>query len=255
LYKIQPNSLIVGKNLVYLPTCHSTNDVARDLIHLSPPPDGTVVISGAQTAGKGLRGNSWHVEPHMNLTFSVILFPVWLTPPRIFDLTLAMSLGVLKALHALGFPQTLIKWPNDIYSPAGKIGGMLVEPSWSGTTCSSCIVGIGLNVNQTTWNLPRVSSLALETGNTWELSHVLNQVLESLDVQYQKLANPSFRDTALPLYYTNLLGYQKLRRYRANNQEFYASILSIDAWGHLEMVGRHQERYSFDLKEVEFCWD
>lgn len=247
--------MIVGKNLVYLPTCHSTNDVARELIHHSPLPDGTVVISGAQTAGKGLRGNSWHVEPHMNLTFSVILYPSWLTPQRIFDITLAMSLGVLQALHALGLPQTHIKWPNDIYSPSGKIGGMLIEPSWSGTTCSSCIVGIGLNVNQITWNLPRVSSLALESGNTWELSHVLNQVLESLDGQYQKLAIPSFRKMALPLYYANLLGFQKLRRYRANDQEFQASIVGLDAWGHLEMIDPNQKRYSFDLKEVEFCWD
>jgi len=247
--------LIVGKNLVDLPTCHSTNDIARELIHQSPPQEGTVVITGVQTAGKGLRGNAWQVEPHQNLTFSVILYPTWLAPTQAFDLTLAMSLGVLEALQTLGLAHAQIKWPNDVYLSSGKVGGMLIEPTWSGNTCSSCVVGIGLNINQFQWPLPRATSLAKETGKTWSLSFVLTHLLESLDRSYQAMMLPEFRSSALKRYYQHLIGFEQLRRYQANGQSFWATLQGVDPWGRLALIDTAGTSSYYDVKEVEFCWD
>lgn len=256
MYKIQPNSSIVGKNLIYLPTCHSTNDVAKELIQQNDPLEGTVVITGVQTAGKGLRGNSWEIEPHANLTFSVILYPAWLLPQRIFDLTVAMSVGVLQALRAVGVRSTQIKWPNDIYINQKKVGGMLLEPSWVGNHCSSCIVGIGLNVNQTHWEqAPRATSLALETDQNWDLEKLLPTLLESLDWAYRLVQNPDLRSSLYEIYFENLLGYRQWRRFRIGNEELIAQIQGLDDWGRLRLLTEARKELFFDVKEIEFCWD
>jgi len=69
LHKIPANTLFLGKNLVFMPECHSTNSFALKLCQQSPlTADGTVVITSNQTAGRGQRGSTWQSEPGMNLT-------------------------------------------------------------------------------------------------------------------------------------------------------------------------------------------
>ncbi len=42
-----------------------------------------------------------------------------------------------------------IKWPNDIYVADRKICGILIENSITANGINHCIVGMGINVNQT----------------------------------------------------------------------------------------------------------
>ena len=47
-------------------------------------------------------------------------------------------------------PQTPeIKWPNDIYVGDKKICGVLIENRLEGHRIKDCVIGIGLDVNQT----------------------------------------------------------------------------------------------------------
>jgi BirA family biotin operon repressor/biotin-[acetyl-CoA-carboxylase] ligase len=39
-----------------------------------------------------------------------------------------------------------LKWPNDLYLPGGKLGGILVESRWRGTRPEWTAIGIGINV-------------------------------------------------------------------------------------------------------------
>src|SRR5947209_19906037 len=60
--------------LVYLPATPSTNTHARTLAGEGAP-HGTVVITDAQTAGRGRLGRTWRVPPCTGLTLSMILRP------------------------------------------------------------------------------------------------------------------------------------------------------------------------------------
>ena len=57
MYKLIENTQIVGKEIIFLPTCHSTNEMAATLSDLKKLSEGTVIITDNQTKGKGQRGN------------------------------------------------------------------------------------------------------------------------------------------------------------------------------------------------------
>src|SRR5213079_1854485 len=78
LYKILAKTLFVGQRLVFVPECQSTNTLLFDLASKSALPEGTVVITSNQFAGRGQRGNTWQAAAGMNLTFSVLLKPSFL---------------------------------------------------------------------------------------------------------------------------------------------------------------------------------
>jgi BirA family transcriptional regulator, biotin operon repressor / biotin---[acetyl-CoA-carboxylase] ligase len=98
LYKIPAKSLFVGKNLVFLPECHSTNTYLLDLVRQNPQPEGTLVITNNQTAGRGQRSNQWHTEAGQNLTFSILLSPKFLSIRNQFLLSKAVALAVADTI-------------------------------------------------------------------------------------------------------------------------------------------------------------
>ncbi len=55
-------------------------------------------------------------------------------------LEIALNILQMPSLHSLNLQ---VKWPNDLYSPQGKWGGILVEPLSS----NQAIVGVGINLN------------------------------------------------------------------------------------------------------------
>ena len=63
----------VGWRLEYRAVLGSTQDVARQLARAGAP-EGTVVLAGRQTAGRGRLGR-WFVSPRGGLYFTVILRP------------------------------------------------------------------------------------------------------------------------------------------------------------------------------------
>ncbi len=82
LYKILAKTLFVGKRIVFMPSCHSTNDVASQLVDKENIVEGTIIITDNQTRGRGQLDNKWETEPKMNLTFSIILKPHFITALR-----------------------------------------------------------------------------------------------------------------------------------------------------------------------------
>lgn len=60
----------------------STNNYLRGLVGKEQLPEGSVVVTDFQTAGRGQVGNSWESEGGRNLMFSVILYPDFLPANR-----------------------------------------------------------------------------------------------------------------------------------------------------------------------------
>ncbi|MBY0370029.1 biotin--[acetyl-CoA-carboxylase] ligase [bacterium] len=123
----------------------STNVELRRLHKKGQAGQGTVLIAGAQTAGRGRGENRWH-SPRGGLFFSVLLTP--LQAKRATDLSLLAGVAVAQTVRNL-LPKAVdvgLKWPNDCLLNWKKVGGILCEvipESKEGL----CVVGVGINVN------------------------------------------------------------------------------------------------------------
>ncbi|MCC6998001.1 MAG: biotin--[acetyl-CoA-carboxylase] ligase [Deltaproteobacteria bacterium] len=131
----------------------SSNDVAAELARAGAA-HGTVVVAGAQTAGRGRQGHRWHSPPGRALYLSVVLRPA-LRPQAVPPITLAAGIAVCEALNAWG-ARASIKWPNDVLAgtPARKVAGILTEMSTRGDEVAHVILGIGVNVLSTQQDFP-----------------------------------------------------------------------------------------------------
>lgn len=252
--KIQPKTLFVGKNIVYLPTCHSTNDIASEKIQNGEGIDGTIVITDHQTSGRGQRGNTWEATKAQNITMSLILRPSFLRPYEQFDLNMAISTGIYSFFAACGVSGVSIKWPNDIYINDKKAGGILIESTISGSSLNYSVIGIGLNINQTEFSNPRATSLALETGKTgMSLIELIEQLCHYLESAYL-LLKKGHKEEIRKRYLEIMFRFGLLSRFRDADGTFLGTIRGVDSAGKLIIEGGIQEK-SYDIKEIEYLFD
>jgi len=239
----------VGKNLVFVPDCHSTNSLAMDLGQRAATAEGTVVITDNQYSGRGQRGNLWISEPGKNLTFSIFLKPN-IRPDQQFILTQVVALAVADYIRSktLGVK---IKWPNDILVNEKKICGILIESSLSGAMVQFVIAGVGVNINQAVFQNPRATSLKLETGKEFNLNSELHELLHALEVRFLQLREGS----ATKLQQDYLHGLYRLgeqHEFKSGPELFQGSIESVDEQGRLQVkIGATTK--AFNLKEISFA--
>ena len=235
--------------IVRFDSLESTNKYC-EVLDLVQVEDFTCYWAMEQTAGIGQRDNHWESAPGENLTFSLVLHPTFLPADRQFKLTEALSL----ALHDFLSPFTFhlspsIKWPNDINVGKKKICGTLVSTRLQGSTITSAICGIGLNVNQTSFPdwVPNPTSLALLTGRHYELESLLHHLLNCLQRRYEALrhgANPEEE------YLSHLLNLGVQARYKYNEEVIDAVITGVDRHGHLMLTVNDGRRLTCGMKEI-----
>lgn len=88
-----------GRNLVYLETVDSTNDLAKKLADQGAP-EGTLVVADEQTGGKGRRGRAWCTPKGSAIAMTIVLRPD-IRPELASMVTLVMGLSVAKAWEPL----------------------------------------------------------------------------------------------------------------------------------------------------------
>ncbi len=138
--------MTIGSEFLFFKTLPSTNTRAVYLLKNQELADGTIVYTHFQSAGRGQMENRWESEDGKNLLFSIITFPVMIIPNDQFLISMTISLGICDFLKRYtGFYS--IKWPNDIYVGNDKIAGILIENSIMGEQIEHSIVGIGININ------------------------------------------------------------------------------------------------------------
>ncbi|MGL5319047.1 MAG: biotin--[acetyl-CoA-carboxylase] ligase [Bacteroidales bacterium] len=230
----------------------STNSYLRSLSQEKDVEEGTLVWSASQTRGRGQRGNFWESEPDKNLTFSLILYPDFLHARDQFYLSELVAVSL--ATELLKFDEEItIKWPNDIYWREKKIAGILIENDLLADHLSKCIIGIGLNVNQTEFrsDAPNPVSLKQITGLHCDLESLLDRIASRIYTNYLNLISEG--PVALHDKYMHYLyrreGYHS---YRDDQGEFRARILSVQSSGHLQLKTDSGETRVYGFKEVEF---
>lgn len=241
--------------IVYVDEAASTNTLLASRI--SGFEHGSALAAHRQTAGRGQRGNSWESEPGKNLTFSVLLCPSAITASRQFELSQIVSLALVNVLREkLATEEVYVKWPNDIYYKDKKLAGILIENALTGPRIKHSIVGIGLNVNQQTFesDAPNPVSMTNITGETYELDSLLEtiirRIVEDFDAYEQ---NPA--PIKLAACYRYLLwrgeGYWPYRD-TASGSEFKARIAAISPTGHLTLAHESGAFRTYSFKEVDF---
>ncbi len=177
----------VGRPFLYFNEIDSTN---RQL-HQLPKEQfthGIVACADHQTSGRGQGIKAWHSQTGQNLLFSVGLCPN--DSHRLILLTLSIAEKIAEFISTITALPVRIKWPNDILVDGSKLGGILTETLFLGSTLERVIIGIGLNVNQSEFphfedsNALQAVSLAQLTGVEWNRSSLLVQLCEHIEKAY-----------------------------------------------------------------------
>jgi BirA family biotin operon repressor/biotin-[acetyl-CoA-carboxylase] ligase len=165
----------------------STNTAAADWARAGAA-EGSVVVTEYQSEGRGRHGRAWDAQKGQNLMFSVVLRPT-LAPDRLGLITVAASVAVAEAIDDFVSPhRAALKWPNDVLLEGRKTCGMLLESSFSGQqTADVVVLGVGLNVNQTTFPdalADSATSLRLTTGRPVPRPSLFARLLGRLEARY-----------------------------------------------------------------------
>jgi BirA family biotin operon repressor/biotin-[acetyl-CoA-carboxylase] ligase len=250
------NKPIIGSHIIELKQIASTNVYTDKLLHSKKPEEGTVIIAYKQTKGKGQDQNAWESEANKNLTFSIILYPVFLNPSEQFRLIEMASLGITDFIKTL-FSSDLeikIKWPNDIYIGDRKLCGTLVQNSIVGTTLTECIIGIGLNVNQVKFlsDAPNPVSLKQITGVNYNLQQCLKELCFCIDYRYEQLKNKLYSQLETD-YLSILYRFNELHDFIIHDNKVQARITGITNFGQLILESSDHKKYECGMKEVVYC--
>jgi len=160
-----------------------------------PLPGGVACLAGSGSGFHGFKGRSWAAVPG-NLHLALHLAPRQEVDRFGIAFTILAALSVVDALNQIAGLEgrAQIKWVNDILLDDAKVGGILAYSQSQGTTVTSAILGIGVNVETTpvvepTPFVPRVSSVRdfLPTCGPDLRERTLRSLLRALGENYETL--------------------------------------------------------------------
>jgi BirA family biotin operon repressor/biotin-[acetyl-CoA-carboxylase] ligase len=182
--------------VLYYPVATSTNDLAMRLADQGFG-DGTLVIAGHQTAGRGRSGHTWFSPAGAGLYFSLLLEASPGTGDWTPLVTLAAGVAIAEGLHAASGLPVRIKWPNDlVVAPSGavrgarKLAGILAEGRTERGQLERIVLGAGINVRSVAWPDAigaRATSLEDELGRRVDAGIVLGAVIARLSTWIERL--------------------------------------------------------------------
>ena len=237
-------------------TLESTNAYLQNLLNEGVDIVDNIVVTDFQTSGKGQGKNVWQSEDGKNLLFSIALDMSFLKAENQFLLTQMISVAMINVLKKYLPEESLfIKWPNDIYFNSKKIAGILIKNEIKGIMMGTSIIGIGLNVNQTSFdeNLPNPISMKMITGNDFNLETILNDIcIELQALSYEPYRNAHNSQLTTHSYIKHLYRYQQWASYEHEGVVKEMMIIGYDQFGRLLLKEKNDREVVCDLKEISF---
>ena len=125
----------------------STNALLREQAAQGAP-EGTVLLTGCQSQGRGRLGRSFFSPADTGVYLSVLLRPHWETPGQARSLTTLAALAACQAVTEIAGRQAQIKWVNDVFLEGRKVAGILTEAALSmeDGTLDYAVLGVGFNL-------------------------------------------------------------------------------------------------------------
>ncbi|HZY95332.1 MAG TPA: biotin--[acetyl-CoA-carboxylase] ligase [Candidatus Bathyarchaeia archaeon] len=206
----------------------STNTTARRHAE-NGKPEWTVVVSGSQSNGRGRQGATWQ-SPRGGLWFTIILRPIIPTESAPTIQFLAGN-GLLNGIRAVTGLAPRVKWPNDILVDSKKLAGILVETKTSSAHIEYALIGIGLNLNLASNQIP---SGAISTHmlllRKLDPKHVLKKILQSIQSECDQPFNP---ERIMAQWWKNCIHRDKLVTIKRGKTSLSGRNSAIDNQGRL----------------------
>lgn len=233
-----------GTRFSQIRVVNETGSTNKDLLDagLAGAPEGQVLVTGHQTAGRGRQGRTWHDDPGSSLLCSVLLRP---DPGWASLIPLATGLAVVEGVAVASGVRADLKWPNDVLVTTSgsadqmqgerKLCGILAEAAGTADALI-VVVGFGLNLR---WRgeLPadvsaRSIDLASLADRPIDRFDVLAPILIALE---QRLAQLETGGSANLLndYRTRCLSIGRRVRFDTPRGELTGVVTGIDASGGL----------------------
>ena len=199
LLSLLPGHPVIGRDIRVFEQTDSTNDVVERLA-LDGVKEGVVVFAESQNKGRGRLGRKWLSPSRKGLWFSVLLRPD-VAPQAVTQLTIAAATALARAIQRQTHLAPEIKWPNDILIRGKKVAGILTELSAELDHVKYVILGVGMDVNLNTADLPpdlrkTATSLKIEAGQAISRAELAVACLQELDADYARLCQDQFPSVA-----------------------------------------------------------
>jgi len=252
-------------SFIILDSVDSTNNYAMAKVHAGLANHGDAYFTFNQTGGKGQRGKKWHTGNGENIALSIITDPSELHIHEQFKLSAAVAVACVDFFSLFAGTETTIKWPNDIYWRDRKAGGILIENvighgqhskkkeagTYSGAYWKYSVVGIGININQTSFenNLNKAISLKQITGQDFDIILLAQQLHLLVLNSFNQLLTEPF-EKILQQYNERLFKRNQAVQLKKGNIVFSTTIKEVTENGQLFTVDLIDNL--FDFGEVEW---
>lgn len=229
------DTCIIGRRVLFYPSVTSTMDIARREARQGAA-EGTVVVAGEQTAGRGRLQRIWY-SPEGNIALSLVLRPDLAALPC---LVMIASLAVVRGIGEVTGLKARIKWPNDVLIDGEKVCGIMIENEVVGNRVSFAIIGIGINVALRPSDIDEIAGAA--TSLEQELGSAVMPValVKSLLTEFERLylALPD-NESIYSAWRDSLVTLGKRVTVRSGGDILYGVAESVDRTGALFL--RHDE--------------
>ena len=244
------SAISIGNPFTELSEVDSTNNYAMAQALQGSATHGHAWFAWRQTAGKGSRGKVWATDDAQNIILSALIHPFSLNSNHHFYLSAAIALATCDFFKKYAGEETRIKWPNDIYWRDRKAAGILIENSIHSTTWQWSVAGIGININQTEFDISLANPISLKqiTGKIYDLILLAKELCQFLQQRYRQLQLA--KETILQDYNSVMYKKEKIVRMRKNNIVFDCIVKEVNAFGQLEITNGLQQFLEFG--EVEW---
>jgi len=245
-------SVIDFNSIIKLDSVDSTNNYATKRLVSENWIEGTIVLAGEQTRGKGQMTNSWESEKGKNLLASIVLYPNSIQVQNQFEISKVVALAVYDVVSHY-IDKVSIKWPNDIYAGDKKISGILIENAIIGNKISWVVAGVGLNINQIQFrsNAPNPVSLSMITDCEYDLNEIVTLFQHSINRWYNLLSDNA---TAIidNTFLDRMYRFGKEAPFRDDEGTFTGTILGVNDLGQLMIEKQNGLVSTYSFKEVVF---
>ncbi len=244
----------LGRKLLIFPELESTNTWLK-AAPSNVTEDGMICLTDWQTKGRGQYQRSWVTEPCSNLTWSYLLRPQ--THDRLFLLTLTCIHAVANVVERELNLHTSIKWPNDLMIEGKKVAGVLAEAVFNGNNFDRFIVGIGLNVNQSSFpdSLTEAASLLQLLGRALDRERLLADIVNETEVLMQAWLQ---KDMDLVKHINQrIIGYGTKVRVEVDGNILDGKwlLLGVNVYGHLHVLDDNYSVQTFSYEQVRIFTD
>lgn len=245
------------------PEVPSTNRWAMEWLKHEVPRRPVLFTADHQTAGKGQRDRLWHSERGRDVAMSVALpvQPHWTPAALNKRVALTVRETLLEALPGVRNERSvLVKWPNDvlIWHGAGhyKVGGILIENVWRGSTWTHAVIGIGVNVQSRQLTQ---TYRAISLSEAWQSAMAPGPLAETITKRLIQDLHRAF-DGLDEAYHHALFALNETRSFEIGGTAFKGQLTAVDAQGAGQFSWERSDSEAspppnlLSSSEVEWCW-